>query len=185
MRKHRHCSGLSHVPARHAHARAVLVAALLPVLLPVLAAASFMSGCGGSSGGGTDVATPFVGLWTFDTGAVDATCTGGLPNTSFPIAGLAGNITKIDNSHIRFDASASCAVNFSVAGTTATAESGQSCTLATNLGPMQVDITSWTLTLSGSSMAASIMGTALGGTCTAAGTGTLTMHAPGDAGATD
>ena len=133
--------------------------------------------CGGSSGG-SDVATPFVGTWTFDTGMVNATCTGGLPNGSFPLAGLSGTISRVDNSHIRFQANASCIINFSVSGTTATAASGQTCTLDTGtVGQQPIAINSWTMVLTGGTMAATISGSAFLNMCMAMGTGSLTQHA--------
>jgi hypothetical protein len=152
-----------------------------------LALVLLAGGCGSSS---TDQTSKFVGTWTFDTGSADATCMG-LGNFSIPLAGLSGTITRVDDSHIQLAASTpcgpgSCTIKYSVSGMTATAESGQMCSLPVQAlgGSCQaIAISSWTMTLSGSTLSASIMGTAL--VCTATGTGTLTMHPPSDGGAVD
>jgi hypothetical protein len=151
-----------------------LRARALALLLPLAAC--------GSSGSG-DAATPFVGAWTFDTGSADATCTG-IGNMAIPLAGLTGTITKVDNTHIRLEANTSCVITFSVSGSVATADPGQSCTLPVpNLGAQPIGISSWTLTLAGSTLTATIQGTALAGLCTAMGGGSLTKHPPSDGGA--
>jgi len=168
---------------RHGLLLSFFLAQVVPLVLVVgaLCLTCTPLACGGSSS--SDVATPFVGDWTFDTGMVNATCTGGLPNGMFPLAGLTGTITRVNNTQIMLTANASCVINFNVSGTTATAASGQTCTLNTpTLGPQQIDITSWTLTMSGATLATSIMGTAVGGLCNAAGTGTLSKHAATDGG---
>jgi hypothetical protein len=150
-----------------------------------LALAPLAAACGGSSSS-TDSTTAFLGTWTFDTGQATATCTGNIPSATIPLAGLSGMITKVDNMHIKFEANSACIIPFSVSGSTATAQSGQSCTLPVPmLGPTPIAITSWTLTLSGSTMSAAIVGTALGTSpplCNATGSGTLTMHPPSDGG---
>jgi len=155
-------------------------------LVLAFALAPLAAGCGGSSSGGGDVATPFVGTWTFDTGQADAVCTG-IGNQTIPLAGLSGMITKVDNTHIRLTANNACIINFSVSGSTATAAANQSCSLPVpGLGVQPIAITNWTMVLSGGTLTATIMGTALGTSpplCTASGGGTLTQHAPTDGGA--
>ena|SRR5215471_10245312 len=150
-----------------------------------LAIVLLVAACGSSS---SDDASKFVGTWTFDSGTITATCSNGLPGGSFPIAGLSGMITKVDNTHIRLTANSSCIINFTVSGATATAPSGQSCTLPTpTLGPQEIAISSWTMTLTGTgagaTMSASISGTALAGLCTASGSGSLSQHSGTDGGA--
>jgi hypothetical protein len=156
------------------------------LLVLTLALAPLAAGCGGSSSSSGDVAASFVGTWTFDTGQANANC-GALGNQTIPLAGLSGAITRTDNTHIQLNANSACIINFSVSGSTATAASGQSCSLPVpGLGVQPIAITMWTMTLSGSMLTATISGTAVGTSpplCTAMGGGTLTMHPPSDGGA--
>src|SRR4051812_24049843 len=148
----------------------------------LLLAVTLAAACGSSA---ADDAMKFVGSWTFASGSVAATCSSGLPGGTFPLAGLTVMITRVDNSHIRIEANTSCIVNFSVSGATASVAAGQTCTLPTpTLGPQQIDITTWTLALASGSIDAAITGTAIGGLCTASGTGVL-VPAAGDGGTSD
>jgi len=151
-----------------------------------LAIVLLVAACGSSSS--SDDASKFVGVWTFDSGTITATCSGGLPGGSFPLTGLTGTITRTDNTHIRLTANASCVIDFTVSGSTAMVVTSppQSCTLNTpTLGPQQIAINMWTMTLTGTTMSATISGTALAGVCTASGSGSLSQHGGTDGGASD
>ena len=100
---------------------------------------------------------------------------------SVPAITLTGNtatITRVDASHITLAFSNTqlmCNLNFAVSGSTATAASGQTCTINVMGTTAPVDITSWTLTASGGMLSMSMAGTARVAivSCTPTGTGTL------------
>jgi hypothetical protein len=132
---------------------------------------------GGSGGAAGDSTSSFVGSWTFDTGSVTPTCTGVTP-PAISLIGNAVTITKIDASHVNFSFSNSelvCKVAFTVSGTTATAESGQTCTITVMGISGTFDVTSWTLMDSGNTLSMSVKGTAKVATvsCNPVGSGML------------
>jgi hypothetical protein len=161
-------------------------AIMTSALVLAICGGGLAAGCGGG-GSGADVATPFVGAWTFDTGNVDAMCGAGIGDQMLPLAGLSGTITKDDNSHITFTANPSCIIKFSVSGQTASVitSPAPSCSIPTqSFGTPLISISTWTFTLSGSTLATSFSGTvSLGISCPTTGSGTLTMHAATDGGA--
>ena len=134
------------------------------------------AGCGSSSS--SDDAKKFTGAWSFNPGT--AACTTGA--ISVPITGLPVTITETDSMHIALSAGSTCTINFSVAGATATAASGQSCTLTFAGVPQTIMISSWTLMTSGDQITNTASGTAT--LCTLNVTGTL-VKGTADAGASD
>jgi hypothetical protein len=128
-----------------------------------------------SNGGGAD---NFVGTWTYGAGSMLMPMSMLLGQTVPPIS-LAGQmlqITKIDDSHISAVLGTNCSVRFTVSGTTATADAGQTCAITYQVFTVTLNVTSWTLTSSGSTLTSTESGSAptLSANCTATGNGTLT-----------
>jgi hypothetical protein len=129
-------------------------------------------------GGGSGNADAFVGNWTFDSGTIEPMCTGVTVN-SMDLTGATITITKVDGSHIRATSTTgiTCNVTFAVSGSTATSQAGGTCTvMVPNFGAATVNITSWTLTLSGDKLMSNLNGSAsIGGlvSCTPMSTATL------------
>jgi hypothetical protein len=145
-------------------------------LRAILLAATVAAGCGSSSK--SDDAAKFAGSWTFNPGT--ATCSSGL---SFAITGLAVTIAKVDAANIILAAGADCSITFKVGGGTATADAGQSCTLATPAGAQTIMVSSWTLVIAGDQITNTAAGTAT--ICPLTVTGTLvkgTVDAGGSGG---
>jgi hypothetical protein len=123
-------------------------------------------GGGGSAGAGgstaADATSSFVGSWTFDSGQIPPNCKGITP----PAIQLTGNkvsITKVDSGHINLSFSNSeldCSVAFAVSGATATAASGQTCSITVMGTSTTFDVSAWTLTESGNNISMSISGSA-------------------------
>lgn len=121
-------------------------------------------GGGGGTGGSTttDATSAFVGSWTFDSGQIPPNCTG-LTLNAIMLTGNKVSITKVDSGHIDLSFSNSeldCSVAFAVSGATATAETGQTCSITVMGTSATFDVGTWTLTESGSSISMSISGTA-------------------------
>ena len=148
---------------------------LTVIFLATLSAATLTAGCGSSSS--SDDAAKFAGAWMFNPGT--ATCTAS--STPFSITGLAVTLTEASATSITLSAGATCSVNFTVSGATATAGAGQSCTLSTPAGPQTIMVDSWMLAISGAQITNTAAGTATicGGAITV--TGTLVKGTP-DAG---
>jgi len=144
------------------------------------AAALFLFGCGSSSTAG-DPAAAFAGNWTFGSGSIQPTCAGSLGAMITPIdlTGDTLSIVRVDPTHVSTSLTGSgvmCDVNFTVAGTKATAVSGQTCVVTVSTVAVTVDISAWTLTLSGEMLSMTMNGTA-----TAAGILSCTPTADGSA----
>lgn len=138
------------------------------VLLAVLALGPTV-GC--DDGEDAPMTDAFAGSWTYG-GALTPNC-GAVPADPVDLTGSTVVITKTGDSTIQIVLGGTCTVNFAVSGSTATALSGQTCTFEVpSLGPQSVLITSWTLTLGGSSIASSFSGSVV--ICTITGDGTLT-----------
>jgi hypothetical protein len=156
-----------------------------------LAAVAFLIGCGssGTGTGGGDPAAAFAGNWTFSTGSIVPACTG-VQIANVDLTGVPVMLTHTDTTHVSLVSTTgiTCDVKFNVSGTTATAAAGQSCMIdaGATLGQVTVNITSWTLTLSGSTLTSNMNGTAAVSivSCAPTSTGTLTKTsgATGDAG---
>lgn len=119
-------------------------------------------GKGGMGGSAADATTPFVGSWTFDSGSVTPMCTG-VTVAAIQLTGNAVSITRIDATHIGFSFSnseLSCNVDFTVSGTTATAETGQTCSISVMGVSTTFDVSAWTLTESGNTISMTVSGTA-------------------------
>jgi hypothetical protein len=138
-------------------------------------------GGGGNAGAGgstaTDATSPFVGSWTFDSGQIAPNCQGITPS-AIQLTGNKVAITKVDSGHINLSFSNSeldCSVAFAVSGATATAEAGQTCSIAVMGTSGTFDVGTWTLTESGNSISMTISGTASVSvvSCTPAGTAVL------------
>jgi len=118
------------------------------------------AGAGGSAA--ADATSAFVGSWTFDSGQIPPNCQG----VTAPAIQLTGNkvaITKVDSGHIDLSFSNSeldCSVAFAVSGATATAESGQTCSITVMGTSATFDVGTWMLTESGNSISMSIAGSA-------------------------
>jgi len=130
------------------------------------AAALFLFGCGSSSIAG-DPAAAFAGNWTFGSGSIAAACNISIP--SFPLTGATLMIERTDPTHLTTNLQGNglnCPVNFTVTGTTATANatSGQPCTVTTTVSGTTVmatiQISTWSLTVSGGTLTTSMSGTA-------------------------
>jgi hypothetical protein len=138
-------------------------------------------GCG-SSGNGTGNGSAFVGSWTYTNGTLTpSSCS--ILGTTIPPLDLTGETVVItagaSPSQIDFVEGTACTIKFNVSGTTATAAAGQSCTLPVDGLSAQLNVSSWTLMLSGETLAAGFSGSApIGGTsCTASGSGSLAKAA--------
>jgi hypothetical protein len=133
------------------------------------AAALFLFGCGSSSIAG-DPAANFVGSWTFGSGSIQPMCNlAGIP--AVDLTGDTMTITRVDPTHVATMLTGTgvmCDVNFTVTGSTATATSGQTCvvTAPVTIGgvmmniPVTIDISSWTLNVSGDTINIAMSGTA-------------------------
>jgi hypothetical protein len=143
-------------------------------LLAIVSAVS-AAGCDDDEGGGGGNADDFVGNWTFSSGMIDPGCT----TVTVPPVDLTGAtlaVTKVDGSRVRGVVSTgiNCDVTFSVSGSTATAAAGSTCMVMASGLTVVANITSWTLTLSGTNLSSSLMGTINSLiTCTPSGSGTL------------
>lgn len=160
-------------------------------LKALLVSSVLLLGCGSSSGGGGNAA-PFFGTWTYGSGSTLTPMSCTFLNTAIPPIDLSGDTVTITAgaSASQIDlvqGTTACTIKFNVSGTTATATSGQMCTLMVN-GVMPVlSVTSWTLMLSGDTLAAGFSGSApFGGTsCTASGSGSLAKNTPDASTTTD
>jgi len=127
------------------------------------AAALFLFGCGSSSVSG-DPAAAFAGNWTFGSGSIQPMCNGlGSTLTPFDLTGDTMTIVRVDPTHVSTSLTGNgvmCNVNFTVSGTTATAESGSTCAVIVSNTTVNISITTWTLTVSGNSLSMSMSGSA-------------------------
>ena len=141
------------------------------------AAALFLFGCGSSSITG-DPAANFAGTWTFGSGSIQPMCTPDVSGISpVDLTGDILSIVRVDPTHVSTSLTGSgvmCDVNFTVTGTTATAVSGQTCVVTASNVTVTVDISAWTLTVSGD-----MLSMAMNGTATAAGILSCTPTANG------
>jgi hypothetical protein len=145
----------------------------------VIVSAVSAVGCDDDGGGSSGDADAFVGNWGFTSGSIEPNCTG-VTLATVDLTGATVAITKVDGSHIHgmVSGSITCDVTFAVSGSTATAAAGSTCMVsAGNLGSVAASITSWTLTVSGTTIQTSLMGTVSSlVTCMPSGSGTLTKH---------
>jgi hypothetical protein len=120
----------------------------------VVAVAALALGGGCSSTGPKAGTEKFVGAWTFDSGALNATCMG-LPPFASGLTGQTVTLTtgtKSDLVSTLETTMGTCTLMLTVSGSVASANAGQSCTfmvMVPPLGtvPVTVDITTWTVTL--------------------------------------
>ncbi|MES1166136.1 MAG: hypothetical protein ABUR63_10275, partial [Verrucomicrobiota bacterium] len=127
--------------------RAVLVLALATV------------SCGSSSSSNPD---SFVGQWTFQSGSIVPNCSG-LTVSDIDLTGDAVTITKVDSSHIAMVVAATgamCNVRFTVNGSTATADIGQTCMISASGNSATLHVTSWTLSMAAGMITMSMNGVA-------------------------
>jgi hypothetical protein len=153
-----------------------------------LVAAALLIGCGSSNGGGGgDPAAAFAGNWTFASGSIMPACSG-VQIDNIDLTGVPVMLTHTDPTHVSLVSTTgiTCDVKFNVSGTTATAAAGQSCTIDAGgtFGQVTVNISSWTLSLSGSTLTSNMNGTAavLIVSCVPTSTGTLTKTSGTDGG---
>lgn len=141
----------------------------------LVALAAAAAACSDQKGG----ADKFVGTWAYS-GSINPNCQN---LAAIDLTGDVVTITAPDSSHLIVDLGGFCTVNFGVAGSTASAASGQVCTFdIPSLGPEAITITKWTLTVSTDNLLNSdFTGAVL--ICAPTGTGTLTRT--GDAGGVD
>jgi hypothetical protein len=97
---------------------------------------------------------------------------------AIPLTGDTATIRQIDATHIALALSnvqLTCNLNFAVSGSTATAAAGQTCSITEMGTSAPVNVSSWTLMLSGNTLSMSMAGTAQIAiiSCTPSGTGTL------------
>ena len=142
-----------------------------------LVAGLLLLGCGSSGGGGGNGA-PFVGMWKYSSGTVTPmNCS--ILGTPIPALDLAGDTVTIsmgtDSSHLQFVEGMACTINFSVSGSIATASAAQMCTIPVMGVNAVINVSAWTLTLTGDTISTNFSGSApIGGAnCTASGSGTL------------
>jgi hypothetical protein len=170
-------------------------ATLLNSIRVTVVALALAGGCSSSpDGGGSGItADNYVGTWSFQSGSsIVPNCTGIAINT-VDLTGDMVTITKVDSTHIALmiGGAASgggavpvmCDVTFTVNGSTAKANGGSSCAINDNGTAVTVNITDWTLTLSGNQLATMMSGTAsvLIVSCTPTSSGTL-VRSGSDAG---
>ena len=134
------------------------------------AAALLAVGCSsGSGGGGSNPAAMFTGAWTFGSGSITPMCNVAIP--AFDLTGDTMTITRVNDTEVSTSLTGSgvmCNVNFNVSGTTATALPGQTCLVTVMLTlagapttvPVTINISSWTLNVSGDSLTIAMTGTA-------------------------
>jgi hypothetical protein len=167
-----------------------------PIARLVGAAATLLAlGC--SSGTGTtnsDPAAMFTGAWKFGSGSITPNCNLTIP--PFDLTGDTMTITRVSATEVSTSLTGTgvmCNVNFNVSGTTATAVSGQTCLVTVMLSlagtpttvPVTIDITSWTLNVSGNMLSINMSGTATAEAglinCTPTADGTATRSGDGGA----
>ena len=146
-----------------------------------LAAVALLLGCGSSGGnGGGNPADAFVGGWTFDAGSIMPMCSG-VNIGAIDLTGVGVALTKVDATHVQLVSTTGimCDVTFTASGSTATVAANQSCTLTVQGTVVTINITSWTLMLSGDTIDSSMAGTATISivSCAPTSTGTLTRPA--------
>jgi hypothetical protein len=153
----------------------------LVLALALSFAALVTPSCGGGASG--DQTTSFLGSWAFASGALTPMC----PIAGLPPLDLTGGpvlLAKVDDSTLNATLNSTCMIKFHVSGNKATVAPGQTCTLDGGaLGPLAIQITTWTLTLAGDRIDCTIAGSASG--CTAMGTGVLARDGSTDGGAQD
>ena len=131
---------------------------------------------GGGAGGATtgDPAAALAGTWIFQAGSLQPMC-----NVTVSTLDLTGDmltITKLDATHVNVTSTGgiACNANFTVTGAKATVEAGQTCSATIMGNRVTVDVTGWTVELSGSTLSTALTGTVTSPvTCTPMGTGTL------------
>jgi hypothetical protein len=140
---------------------------MTPRIHMVVAVAAVL-GVGGCGSGNADA---FVGDWTY-AGTIAANCVG-ITIPDLPLDGATVTIVASDDEHLQVVVDTTCMVRFTVDGDTATAASGQTCTLnIPTVGLQSITITSWTLTLADGVITSQFSGGLL--VCAPTGTGTLT-----------
>jgi hypothetical protein len=154
------------------------------------AAALLLFGCGSSSIAG-DPAAAFAGAWTLGSGSIQPMCTG-FTIAPVDLTGDTLNVVRVDPTHVSTMLTGTglmCDVNFTVTGSVATAVSGQSCVVTVPVSTMNVavtiDISAWTLNVSGDMLSISMNGTAIAAgllTCTPSATGSATRASDGGTG---
>jgi len=155
----------------------------------LLVSSVLLLGCGSSSGGGNGA--PFIGSWTYAPGSTLTPSNCMVLGQTIPPLDLSGETITItagaSASQIDFVEGTACTIKFTVSGTTATAASGQSCTLPVSGISAVLNVSSWTLALSGDTLMAGFSGSApIGGaSCTASGTGSLAKNTPDASATTD
>ncbi|HVV17006.1 MAG TPA: hypothetical protein VHH90_07365 [Polyangia bacterium] len=125
--------------------------------LAVAVLALSMAGCGSSSNANADA---FVGTWAFQSGSIMPMCP--VAVADLDLTADVVTIAKVDSSHVLLSIAATgvtCDVRFAVDGTTATAESNQTCSIVASGQSAVVNVTSWTLVQSGMSINMSMKGT--------------------------
>jgi len=150
------------------------------------AAALFLFGCGSSSISG-DPAANFAGNWTFGSGSIQPMCTG-ITIAPVDLTGDTMSVVRVDPTHVSTMLTGTgvmCDVNFTVTGTVATAVSGQTCVVTVPVSTMNVAVTinisSWTLNLSGDTLSIAMSGTATASilSCTPTADGMATRPSSG------
>jgi hypothetical protein len=158
----------------------------------LLAGLILIAGC--SSTGPKAGVDKFAGTWTFDSGMLQAMCQSPIPPFSSDLAGQTLTLAKGTTSDLMSTLTTmlgSCSLKLSVAGTMASADSGQTCTFNVPLGgstiPVTVAVTTWTATTTdGVTMTTAVVGAVMGGIadgCPVTLNGTATKRADADASA--
>lgn len=145
--------------------------------LRLVAAALALTTAACSSSGSSTNPDSFVGTWSFQWGSIMPMCSG-VTLGDIDLTGDTVSITKIDTTHVAMMISGGgvmCDVRFTVDGSKATADSGQTCAISSSGYNAVLDVKSWTMTLAGSTIDMSMSGTAsvLIVSCTPTSTGTM------------
>ena len=146
------------------------------------AAALFLFGCGSSSSTG-DPAAAFAGAWTFGSGSIQPMCNiSGI--TPFDLTGDTLTVIRVDATHVATTLTGTgvmCDVNFTVSGTCVVTAPVTIGGTQMNI-PVNIIISTWTLSLSGDTLSMAMTGTATAEsllTCAPTADGTATRPSSG------
>ena len=125
----------------------------------------------GCSSTGPKSVDRFVGTWTFNSGALDATCQAPIPPFHSDLPGQTLTLVKGTSSDLMSTLQTmlgSCSLKLTVDGTMAVADPGQTCTFNVPVGTsavaVTVAVTSWTLsTPDGQTLTTTVAGAVTGG----------------------
>jgi hypothetical protein len=141
-----------------------------------------LAGAGCGSSGTSSNPDPFVGTWTYQSGSIVPNCSG-ITLGDIDLTGDAVTITKADATHIVMVVAATgamCNVRFTVKGTTATVDTGQTCAINDSGYSATLNVSTWTLSMANDTITTAMSGTATVAiiTCAPTSTGTMVRSSP-------